>query len=390
MRSTATSRGCSRRSADFAHIAAAAVWFGGLAVARVRPPARDGGGSFASGAAVLGASRWLPCSSSAPQASFAPSRSSEWIDDLWTTSYGRAILVKTRDPRAARRARVAEPRGARSTRSRACDRSMLAELRAPDRDRRSRSACWSTSRPGGSQTRPRPQAPLRHAPSAAPLPPPGAFVDARRAGTLAVGHRCRTESHDRDRPRPRRQWRAGARRPRGRTAGPRSAARAATARRCRARRRCASASRRLSFAVPARPRDATALLRRATRAFVSAKSVVYEERLASGPGTPQVSTFRLVAPNRLAYSIRGGPRAIIDRRRAGGTALPGGDWVASPQTPLRVPTTYWSARSRNAYFVAPDTVAFFDPRLPAWFRLRVDPQDRHSRASCGWSRPRTS
>ena len=50
----------------------------------------------------------------------------------------------------------------------------------------------------------------------------------------------------------------------------------------------------------------------------------------------------------------------------------------APQNwPLTLPKAYWTARARNAYFVAPDEITFYDPTFPGWFRLRFDPSSGH-------------
>ena len=52
---------------------------------------------------------------------------------------------------------------------------------------------------------------------------------------------------------------------------------------------------------------------------------------------------------------------------------PDARWVESAQTPIPQPRPYWTQSARNAYFVAPGELTFYDPQIPAWFRLRVDP-----------------
>jgi copper transport protein len=355
--------------ADFAHAAAAAVWFGGLlSLAFALPHATE----ESRGRAVRRFSSVALVAVVVVGAAGVVRAVTELgsIDDLWTTSYGRAILVKTAifGPLLGlgwlNRVALLDA-FARLRRSTLVELSLLTGIAIavgvlvdlpPGRLADERAAA------GG----------LVATPASAPLPPEGDFVDARQVGSLAVGiaaGRGRTTvtvlGPDGN----------GVRGLDVRVDGRRSAVcgpgcyRAAVSRPSVVR----VGNRAVSFSVPARPRDGTALLRRATRAYTSARSVVFEERLASGPGRPQVSTFRLAAPNRLAYSIRGGPEAIVVGARRW-DRTPGGEWEPSPQTPLRVPSTYWSSRARNAYLVAPDTVSFFDPRLPAWFRLRVDPR----------------
>ena len=130
----------------------------------------------------------------------------------------------------------------------------------------------------------------------------------------------------------------------------------------------------VAFDVPLRLRSGAKLLARATHEYESAHSIVFEERLASAPGNEQTSTFRLVAPDRMAFDIEGGSQGIVIGKRRWDRDSPDAEWQESPQTPLDVPTPYWSKASRNAYYVAPSTISFLDPKLPAWFRLRVDPK----------------
>ena len=360
--------------ADLAHLSAAALWFGGLlSLAFVLPSAAEearGRAVRRFSALALGAVLLVGAAGVARAATELGE-----VDDLWLTSYGRAIVAKTAifAPLLAlgwlNRVALVDA-FARLRRSTLVELALLTGIVVAV-------GVLTDLPPGRSADA---TAAAAEAPAAAvppPAPPPDAFVDARQAGTLAVGlavTRGRTTvtvlGPDA------RGVRGLDVRVDGRPATPCGAGcyRAAAARPAEIR----VGTRRLVFHVPARPRDATALLRRAKRAFESARTVEFEERLASSPRTVQVSHFRLAAPNRLAYAIRGGLEAIVignrrwDRRGDG-------EWQASPQTPLRVPRTYWSRAARNARLVAPDTLTFFDPRLPAWFRLRIEPRTARPR-----------
>ena len=68
------------------------------------------------------------------------------------------------------------------------------------------------------------------------------------------------------------------------------------------------------FELPARSPSGAAILRRATRAFRSVRSAAYVERLASGPTQRIVTRWRLEAPNRVAYTIGGGGGPDRDRQ----------------------------------------------------------------------------
>jgi copper transport protein len=138
----------------------------------------------------------------------------------------------------------------------------------------------------------------------------------------------------------------------------------------------------LRFQVPRKLRPAGTLLRKLTGTFTSLQDLAIDQVLSSAPGLTQVTDYRERAPSSLAYVITNdtqrtavGTAAIqIGRKRWDRT--PGAGWVASRQTPARVPSPWWGPRSRNAYLVGVNEIAFFDPQIPAWFRLTFDPVDR--------------
>ena len=131
----------------------------------------------------------------------------------------------------------------------------------------------------------------------------------------------------------------------------------------------------LTFTVsPAAP-DATALLARVTHAFRSASSIVFDESLRSGPTGGIETGFTLEAPSDLSYVIRGGPQAVVIGARRWDRTSPTGHWVESQQTPLHVTQPYWREPT-NAHLVAPGTITFLDRAIPAWFRVQIGAHDR--------------
>ena len=104
------------------------------------------------------------------------------------------------------------------------------------------------------------------------------------------------------------------------------------------------------------------------------------ERLASSPRDKITTTFRIVAPDRLTYVTSAGARAVVigaQRWDADGK----GPLVRSAQTPLQLPGAEWGPRWLNARALGwakvrgrrARLVSFFDPRLPGWFEMAVDP-----------------
>jgi hypothetical protein len=126
---------------------------------------------------------------------------------------------------------------------------------------------------------------------------------------------------------------------------------------------------------------ATALVRRSRAAYTALRSVVIHERLASSPRERISTTWRMAAPNRLAYvSSSGASAVVIGARRWDRNGR--GPWVVSQQTPLQVPSPWWGPQPIDARAIGWTTVdgrrarvvTFFDPSLPAWFEAAIEPR----------------
>ncbi len=126
----------------------------------------------------------------------------------------------------------------------------------------------------------------------------------------------------------------------------------------------------LTFDLPARAPDGRAELARVTHAFRNAKTIVFDETLASTPTNAQTTRFVLVAPDRLSYRTRGGPAAIVIGTKRWDRDTAHDPWLPSQQTRLAVTQPYWRT-ARNIHLVAPGVLTFLDPSIPAVFRLDV-------------------
>jgi len=331
-------------AADLLHIGAAAVWVGGvasLALARTGTVQRFAQFALPAVAVVAlgGAARALTELSS--------------VSQLWTTGYGRTLVVKTAIFvvllvlvwLSRRRLLLAQL-------------ALLAVLAVGV-------AALTDLRPGRSR------AAVANSTSGLPVPPsgppPGAYVDAGQAGPLAVGF----------------AWLDG--RSRVTLVGPNGGLVTNVPVHVSREGRTVTVSvagTTLRFVVPPTLRPATGVLRRATRLYDSAPALTIVERLSSKPGIAQVSVLHERAPDRLAYrfvssteaGLAGRQAVVIGSRRwdRGGT----GPWRASVQGEIRVPQTYWGAHPRNVYFSTPDVVTFYDPQIHAWYRVRLDPAGR--------------
>ena len=127
------------------------------------------------------------------------------------------------------------------------------------------------------------------------------------------------------------------------------------------------------------PPDGAALLARAGTVWRSLRSVSFSETLGSGAGYIVVSTWRIQAPDRIAYQVKDGYAGIV----VGGTRWdrsPGAThWVSSPQTRLTQPIPSWT-RVTDAHVLGSTSVggrpawrvSFYDPGTPGWYTVLVD------------------
>ena len=125
----------------------------------------------------------------------------------------------------------------------------------------------------------------------------------------------------------------------------------------------------LTRAIASPLRAQRASLRSFESFFRGSRSVEYVERLASSPTNAIVTRWRLEAPNRFSYVIRGGAQAVVIEGRRWDRNSPRARWVESPQTPLPQPNIPWT-RATNVWRISPHDVVFVDPSIPAYFDLR--------------------
>ena len=133
------------------------------------------------------------------------------------------------------------------------------------------------------------------------------------------------------------------------------------------------------------PRDAAALLGRAGRVWRALRSLTFRETLASGPTAGLTSTWRLQAPDRLAYQVQGGWAGVVIGARRWDRAPGKTEWKVSAQTRLRQPVPFWVSVA-DAHVLGTTTVngrpawrvSFFDPGSPAWFDVVIDRATRRT------------
>lgn len=138
--------------------------------------------------------------------------------------------------------------------------------------------------------------------------------------------------------------------------------------------------------TPWPPRDGTAILDQATAAWRALDSLTFNEHLASDAVHSTTSTWRIQAPNRVAYTITGGGAdGIIVGDKRWDRTTPKSKWIESPQSELTQPLPPWTA-VRDAHVLAEETflghpawlISFFDPGTPAWFTAVIEQKTYHT------------
>jgi len=127
------------------------------------------------------------------------------------------------------------------------------------------------------------------------------------------------------------------------------------------------------------PPDATALVLHAGRVWRGLHSLSFHERLASSPRYKTTSTWRIEAPDRVAYTVAGGGAGVVIGTRRWDRTAGKTTWVESQQTRLTQPLPAWGLVS-DAHVLGTTTVhgrpawriSFFDPATPAWFEVEID------------------
>jgi copper transport protein len=125
---------------------------------------------------------------------------------------------------------------------------------------------------------------------------------------------------------------------------------------------------RTTFRLPLTAPSGLSVLRSFARQFRGSLSVAYAERLASDPTHVVVSRWRLERPNRVQYVIPGGAQGIVIGDRRWDRDGPNASWTESAQSPLPQPSVPWN-EATNVRLVSAHHVLFVDPAIPAYFDL---------------------
>ncbi len=351
---------------DIAHVLAASAWVGVLFGLVVVPGDRRRAGLLAGGGVIL-----LGLTG-AVRAGFELTS----VSQLWDTSYGQAILVKTGIALAALglgsllRTRIRR----RAALELVFVAGLVVAVAVLVQLRPGRNYVPVSARPSALEPTPDP-----------PAPPPGAIVLAREAGPLAVALEAEPHLLTAIVLSPAGGGMSGLRvrfLPSGVTATPCGSGcyRAAVTpgRQIRVEVDGFGSPETASFALPRHAPSAAAIVRRFEQAYRSLRGVTFEERLASSPTNAIVSRWRLELPDRMEYVITGNQAAagIVIGGRRWDRSSARGRWQPSTQDPkLPEPSPLWE-RVTNAHVLSVrgrwETVSFADPTLGAFFFLTFD------------------
>jgi copper transport protein len=356
--------------ADLAHMGSAAVWFGGLiAIAYAVPRATDDDATRRAVVARFSTAALVSVIVLGATGVGRALTELSTVSQLWSTSYGRALLVKTA---------IFVPLLGIGWLNRTLFLRAFARLRRSTRVEAIAIvgivvavAILTELAPGRKAARSLAAAPPAAAQPPA-LPPRDAVVDARELGSLAVAVARQpnttivplvgpdaTGVDDRDvavNGTPADSCGPGCYRAPSATAGPLLVS---------------VDGRSLTFDLSSSAPDAAAVLRRITRSYRASRTIVFDETLASSPTNAQTTRFTAVAPHSLSYVTRGGPSAIVIGTRRWDRSSASAPWQPTSQTLIDVTSPYWT-QPTNVHLVGKNTITFLDRRIPAWFRVTYD------------------
>jgi copper transport protein len=131
-----------------------------------------------------------------------------------------------------------------------------------------------------------------------------------------------------------------------------------------------------TFDVPAHAPPAAKTVAAFQRAYRALAGVTYIEHLASSPTDEIVARWRLERPDRMSYEVEGEGGGIVIGTRRWDENSPHGRWVPRSQNPvLPQPNTLWE-HATNARVLSVvgrwETVSFADPALAAFFTATFD------------------
>jgi hypothetical protein len=132
------------------------------------------------------------------------------------------------------------------------------------------------------------------------------------------------------------------------------------------------------------PPNAEATVARAAKVWRDLRTLVFNDSLSSGGSVTLDTRWKIVAPDRIAYEIKGSSSSVIIGDRRWDKPV-GGKWQESQQAPVQQPQPFWVSAT-DAHLLGAVSVhgrpawkiSFFDPVTPGWFTILVDKATMHT------------
>jgi hypothetical protein len=127
--------------------------------------------------------------------------------------------------------------------------------------------------------------------------------------------------------------------------------------------------------------SAASLVAKATTTFDALHALAWSDVLGSSAQVKVATNWQAVAPNRLAYQVKHGPKAVIIGDTRWDKFTQTSAWQQSQNSaPIRQPLPFWESAT-DAHVLGQTTfagkrvteISFFDPKTPGWFQIFVDP-----------------
>jgi hypothetical protein len=133
------------------------------------------------------------------------------------------------------------------------------------------------------------------------------------------------------------------------------------------------------------PPNAEATVARAARVWRGLHTLEFNDELSSGGSLTLDTQWKIVAPDRIAYEIKGESSSVIIGDERWDKPAGAKTFTESAQAPVQQPQPFWvsatDARLLGTVLVHGRPawkISFFDPKTPGWFTILVDKATMHT------------
>jgi hypothetical protein len=143
----------------------------------------------------------------------------------------------------------------------------------------------------------------------------------------------------------------------------------------------------VAFTLPAvwPPPNAEAKVARAASVWRGLHTLMFTDRLSSGGSVTLDTRWKIVAPDRVAYEIKGSGSSVIIGDQRWDKPEGATKWQETQQAPVQQPQPFWVSAT-DARLLGTVSVhgrptwkiSFYDPGTPGWFTILVDKATMHT------------